>query len=970
MMSIFRPLPRFRWLAALAIFALLACVQVRAQQFSVQYYGRKSGLESQTVNAILQDQRGFVWVGTEMGLYRFDGASFHRMGQAEGFSAGEFVNAIAEGPGGRLWIATQSGLRVGDGLDFRAVEPGGRPLVPDAGRRLVALPDGAVLLVRGGHLLEVAADGQGGWRVRERFTAAQRQASPGLQDVSAVQMVDGTLWLGCGRRVCEVRGADVRVYGPADGVPEDVWSGIFRDSRGTLWLRGTHVLRARPRGATRFLPRDVPGEAMDILTDDIGVTEDPQGHILTRTDRGLARWDGHHWTVFGGANGLPDVGITALMFDRDGDLWLGTYGRGVALWSGYGVIEGWSRGQGMDTAPNWSIARDVQGRMWFANEMGGNVLAPGASRLEPWPLGTKSPPRQNLSMQAGPDGAIWLASYDGRLFRYDGRTTRLVATLPHFIKAIHFDHAGRLWIATMKGVFSLAPGGDVPRPAEGAPATQCSDIAESAPGKLWFACNAGLLRFADGRWTLLAASGDTAPGGYIAVAASADGTLWLGANEPGLFRGEVRGDSVRLHRVTDRWLDNTLAYFVRLDSRGWLWVGGSAGVDVFDGRRWVHVSQDAGLLWDETDQNAFFEDVDGSVWVGSAIGVSHIRDPQALFRGHPHRVVLTRVAVGERRLAPGDAITMGGRRAPLVFRFARLGAASGSLPRYRYRLWGSGTGPVETQANEVVVSVLPAGDYRFEIQVIDDDQRILSPVTAFEFHVRPAWWWRWWALSLWALVAVALIALAWRWRVRALLRRNLWLDTMVRQRTRELRREKGELEQARARLYVQARFDELTGLLNRRAILEQLGGVLADDLRRSRGVAVVLIDLDHFKNVNDSYGHQVGDQVLHAVAQCLLSQLRPHDCLGRYGGEELLLVMEGIGAREAQHRLDAMREAVADLPLGPEERPLHVTISLGLAWAGTAPVDTQSIVRDADQALYKAKQSGRNRLATAANAAA
>ncbi|OZB58123.1 MAG: GGDEF domain-containing protein [Lysobacterales bacterium 14-68-21] len=960
---------RFLWLAALALCGLLAGAQVCAQQFSVQYYGRKSGLESQTVNAMLQDRRGFIWVGTEMGLYRFDGASFHRMGPAEGFAAGEFVNAIAEGPSGRLWIATQSGLRVGDGLEFRPVEPGGRSLVPDAGRRLIALPGDAVLLVRGGHLLEVAADGQGGWRVGERFTAAQRQAWPGLQDVSAVQMVDGTLWLGCGRRVCQVHGSDVRVYGPADGVPEDVWSGIFRDRRGTLWLRGTHVLRARPPGATRFVSRDVPGEAMDILTDDIGVTEDPQGHILTRTDRGLARWDGSRWTVFDAANGLPDVGITALMFDRDGDLWLGTYGRGVALWNGYGVIEGWSRAQGMDTAPNWSIARDARGRMWFANEMGGNVWVPGASRIDPWPLDARPPPRQNLSMQAGPDGAMWVASYDGRLFRYDGQGTRLVATLPWFIKAIRFDRGGRLWIATMKGVFSLAPGDDVPRLAEGAPATQCSDIAESAPGALWFACQAGLLRFADGRWTLLAAHGDIAPGGYIAVAAAADGTLWLGANEPGLFRGEVRGDSVQLQRVADRWLDNTLAYFVRLDRRGWLWVGGSAGVDVFDGHRWVHVSQDAGLLWDETDQNAFFEDADGSIWIGSAIGVSHIRDPQALFRGHPHRVVLTSVTVGERRLAQGEAISMGGRRAPLVLRFARLGAASGSLPRYRYRLRGTGTGTVETTANEVVVSALPAGDYRFEIQVIDDDLRMLSPVTTFEFHVRPAWWLRWWALSIWGLAAAMLVALAWRWRVRALLRRNLWLDTMVRQRTRELRREKGELEQARARLYVQARFDELTGLLNRRAILEQLAGVLADDLRRSRGVAVVLIDLDHFKNVNDNYGHQVGDEVLHAVAQCLLRQLRPHDCLGRYGGEELLLVMEGIGAREAQQRLDAMREAVAALPLGPPDCPLHVTISLGLAWAGTAQTDTQAIVRDADEALYKAKQSGRNRLAMAASAA-
>ncbi|MBU6249508.1 MAG: GGDEF domain-containing protein, partial [Xanthomonadaceae bacterium] len=636
--------------------------------------------------------------------YRFNGSAFERMGKAEGFAAGEFVNALAEGPDGRLWVATQSGLRVGDGQAFRAVEPGGHPLVPDAGRRLVELPAGGVLLVRGGHLLQVVADGHDGWRVTERFNADQRRTWPGLQDVTAVQAIDGVLWLGCGRQVCEVRGDRVLVHGVAEGLPADVWSGIFRDRGGTLWLRGNHVLRARPPGSGRFESRDVPGESTDILTDDIGVTEDPQGHILTRTDHGLARWDGRRWQVYGGANGLPDLGITALMFDRDGDLWLGTYGRGVALWSGYGLIEGWSRAQGMDTAPTWSIARDAQGRMWFANELGGNVLVPGATRLAPWPLAARPPARQNLGMQTGPDGAMWVASYDGRLFRSDGRGTRRVATLPYFVKAIRFDRGGRLWIATVKGIFVLAPGESTPLPAAGAPATQCSDVAEAPSGTLWFACNAGLLRLADGRWTLLDARGDIAPGGYIAVAAAADGSLWLGANEPGLFRGEVVGDTVRLRRIVDRWLDNTLAYFVRLDRRGWLWVGGSAGIDVFDGQRWVHVSQDAGLLWDETDQNAFYEDADGSIWVGSALGASHIRDPRALFGNHPHRVVLTRVAIGEHRLMPGEAISMGGRRKPLVFRFARLGAVSGSPPRYRYRLRGSGAGPVKTSANEVVVS--------------------------------------------------------------------------------------------------------------------------------------------------------------------------------------------------------------------------------------------------------------------------
>jgi diguanylate cyclase (GGDEF)-like protein len=308
---------------------------------------------------------------------------------------------------------------------------------------------------------------------------------------------------------------------------------------------------------------------------------------------------------------------------------------------------------------------------------------------------------------------------------------------------------------------------------------------------------------------------------------------------------------------------------------------------------------------------------------------------------------------------------MGSRRAPLVFHFAQLGPASGAAPRYRYRLVGTAAGWVETSANEVAIAALPAGDYQFEIQAVDDDRRSFSPSASFPFRVLRAWWWRWWALLLWGALALLLVAVVWRWRVRALLLRNRRLDETVQRRTSELRQEKRELEQARARLYVQATFDELTGLLNRRAVVEQLRGALADRATHGGGVAVALVDLDHFKRVNDTYGHQVGDEVLRMVAQCLLAQLRQHDRLGRYGGEELLLFMEGIGAADARQRLEAMRQSVAALPIRAEGRTLHVTISVGLAWVGDASTDLQAAIRDADRALYAAKQAGRDRVVEA-----
>ena len=159
---------------------------------------------------------------------------------------------------------------------------------------------------------------------------------------------------------------------------------------------------------------------------------------------------------------------------------------------------------------------------------------------------------------------------------------------------------------------------------------------------------------------------------------------------------------------------------------------------------------------------------------------------------------------------------------------------------------------------------MPSDDYRLEIQAIDDDHRMISPSAYFDFRIPPPWWLTWWACLLELLLLVLIVALSWRWRSRRLLRQNRRLETMVAARTVELTEEKHELELARAELYHQATHDSLTGLHNRRAILDQLAAQLEPGVRAGPGLAVGLIDADHFKRINDTLGHQAGDAALQA----------------------------------------------------------------------------------------------------------
>jgi len=179
-----------------------------------------------------------------------------------------------------------------------------------------------------------------------------------------------------------------------------------------------------------------------------------------------------------------------------------------------------------------------------------------------------------------------------------------------------------------------------------------------------------------------------------------------------------------------------------------------------------------------------------------------------------------------------------------------------------------------------------------------------------------------------------------------------------------------ELLAARDSLHYQATRDALTGLWNRRAILELLGDELQRAARDGHPVAVIMGDLDYFKGINDSHGHAAGDEVLRQAAVRMSGVLRPYDRLGRYGGEEFLVVLPGCRDADALQLGERIRDAVAAEPVGWEGLSLPFTVSLGIAATERAgDLDAEALVRRADAALYRAKRTGRNRVACAAASA-
>jgi two-component system, cell cycle response regulator len=178
-----------------------------------------------------------------------------------------------------------------------------------------------------------------------------------------------------------------------------------------------------------------------------------------------------------------------------------------------------------------------------------------------------------------------------------------------------------------------------------------------------------------------------------------------------------------------------------------------------------------------------------------------------------------------------------------------------------------------------------------------------------------------------------------------------------------------KLISAREELRFRATHDELTGLSNRRVVLEAIDREYARRRREGGNLGIILIDLDHFKNVNDTYGHLAGDAVLKEAARRMNASVRPYDTVGRYGGEEFLVVAPSCDSSGAVILAERIRESIQAPPMPSVAGPVSITASCGVAVSTIAkPLDAQELLRSADEALYRAKENGRNRSEFATNA--
>lgn len=728
---------------------------ILAQIYPFRSYSIEDGLSESVVYDIIQDNSGYIWLGTGFGLNKFDGVRFESFFEESGLNSNK-IQSLYEDSRGRIWIGTTQGVNYIENDSIYHVDE----LSPLESNSVISIYEDK------SGIMWFGTDGGGAWQYGQNTPLILYSTSQGLKSSeihSIIETENRTMWFGTANGLSSLKDGNLRNYSMEDGLPSNRILDLKIDSKDNLWI-------ATRSGLSKFDNKSFVnyGKNHNLKSEIVQTLEiDEEDKIWVGTESGAAVLENGEFKNFTTESGLSNNIIYSSFIDQEQNIWFGTFGGGANLFLG-DYFQNFKSMHGLRNDVITSFTQDKDGTIWVATYGGGMHKFVNENRFE----ATQSPAGLDNKIYylfTDSENRIWIGTHEGLAIKENGRIKIFSDREFPYKKVRHIFESsnGEFWISTYdEGVIKYdGKNFEQISTQNGLIDNTVLRTVEGDDNSIWIATYGGVTRYFEGEMQSYSIQEGLPNNAVMTIINDKSGRIWVST-----FGGIAWYDGLKFQSITEEdGLPYRVAYFIEQGENEEFWIGTNGGIVRFEADKYFsddpnikdqafqNITQEQGLIADELNLGAVFEDDKNRLWFGSVEGIS-LFSPEN-YKGNPvsPSVRIDHVIASGRTIERRNSIKLNHNQNVVEIHFSGINFTAPNQILYEYRVIGIDPEWQRTTQRIARYPSLPSGEYTFEIHARNTNGEWSDEFTIISFVISSPFWMTWWFLSLVFLLVIGII---------------------------------------------------------------------------------------------------------------------------------------------------------------------------------------------------------------------